>query len=94
MKKLSFEIYIGPDMVYGQGKNVVAIVMLPPELPKGHYKIDGTDNNECGIGFIYLSDLANYMNEWLELVENQDYIKASIWLNKISEKKYLRENPL
>lgn len=90
MRKLKFKIYIGANIVIGQGKNIVAVLVLAPELPKGHYKIDGTDNNECGIGFIYLSDLANYINDWIDLVENENLIQAEIYLHKKTQHKLFK----
>ena len=90
MQKLRFEIYIGKKMRRNQGDDIVAFLVLPESLPKGHYKISGEPNNENIIGFDYLSNLSNYICDWIDFVQNENLITARIYLNKKSQSKVLK----
>ena len=85
MKKLKFEIYIGSNLACGQVEEIVAFVILPPEIPKGDFDVNAKDINSCSVGFLYLSNLANYMHDWLELFEDEKCISATIHLNSQSQ---------
>ena len=89
MQKLHFDIYIGKKMHQDQGENIVAYIILSPLLPKGHYTISGRTTNEIIIGFEYLSNLENYICDWIDLVEDEKLITATIYLNKHSQHKTL-----
>ena len=84
MKKLQFDIYIGKGMHPRQGEDIVAFVDLPSDVPKGQNGVNGEmiDNT---IGFFFLHLLGDYINDWLDFVENENLIKAKIHLNKKSQ---------
>lgn len=89
MKKLQFDIYIGKGLHRRQGEGIVAFIELPTDIPKGQTDVSGgmIDNT---IGFSLLGLLGNYIADWIDLVEDENLIKAKIYLNKQSASKVLK----
>ncbi|MBQ8685905.1 MAG: hypothetical protein IJ514_07020 [Clostridia bacterium] len=83
MKKLTFDIYIGKGMHQRQEENIVAFVVLPSDIPMGQVSVGG-ETIDNTIGFSLLDLLSNYIIDWLDLVEDENLIKANIRLNKQS----------
>lgn len=83
MKKLRFDIYVGKDFRSTQGKDIVAFIELPGNLPKGNIALNGR-LIENTIGFNFLHLVANYIADWIDLVEDEKFIEATVYLNKQS----------
>lgn len=90
MKDLHFKIYIGSKMYSSQGEEIIAVIDMPPIIPKGQYNQKGELQLEGVVGFKMLSNLADYINDWIDLAENESLIKATIYLHKISKHRVFR----
>ncbi|MBQ7369129.1 MAG: hypothetical protein IJW60_05435 [Clostridia bacterium] len=83
MKKLNFDIYVGKDFRSTQDKDIVAFIELPSNLPKGNVALNGR-LIENTIGFNFLHLVADYIADWIDLVEDEKLIEATVYLNKKS----------
>ena len=83
MKKLKFNIYVGKDFRSAQDKNIVAFIELPSNLPQGNVALNGR-LIENTIGFNFLHLVADYIADWIDLVEDEKLIEATLYFNKQS----------
>ena len=67
MKKLEFEIYIGHNMVYGQGKKIIAVVIPKFYIPYGKFKLTGEDSPAPEYCFVSLYDLGTFITDWFDI---------------------------
>ena len=74
-------------MVYSQGIDIIGVVELPVILPKWHYKVNGENDNMSLIGFKLLSDLGNYIADWIDFLGDEKLVSAKIHLYKMSQVK-------
>lgn len=83
MKKLEFEIYIGHNMVYGQGEKIIAVVIPKFYIPHGRFKLTGEDCLPPEYCFVSLYDLGTFIADWFDIA-NSELFEATIFLNKQS----------
>lgn len=87
MKKLSFEVYIGSKVIATQAENVKAVIFPNFIIPHGNCSVEGAEISKTTDSFIRLYDVGTYFADWIDLVENEQKICATIYLNKKSLKR-------
>jgi len=94
MKKLEFDIYIGSGMIIGQVDNIVAIVEPKFFVPHGQYYLNGLEKQNGIECFTRIYDLGTYIADWIDFAEDEIKISATVHLNILSLKRFLRAKKL
>lgn len=82
MQKYKFIVYIGQEMVMGQGDEVIAIADPQFHVPNGDCTLSGGDKIFDNRAFFKnLSDLGTYFADYLDTYDNEKQIIAEIVLN-------------
>lgn len=87
MKQLEFDIYIGDNMISGQGKDIVGIVLPKTFLPNSRLDLYGNEYKSHSLGFTNLYNLGTYIADWINLTEDENLVKTTVHLNIKSLKK-------
>ena len=90
MKNLEFDIYIGSAMIIGQADNIVAIVEPKFFVPHGQYFLNGSEKQNGIECFARIYDLGTYIADWIDFVEDERKISATVHLNILSLKKVFK----
>ena len=90
MKKLEFDIYIGSSMIAGQADNIVAIAKPKFFVPYGKYYLNGSEKKNGIECFTRIYDIGTYIADWIDFIEDESKIIATVHLNILSLKKVFK----
>ena len=94
MKILKFDVYIGVKSLKRRSPLLLAEVCPNFLIPHGENNVDGSDIQPQGIYFKSLYKLGTYFADWIDLVEDETVIRATIHLNTVSNKKMFTGNDI